>query len=307
MQIVREMSDLAALREGWRSAGDAVALVPTMGALHQGHLDLVTASRRMADRVIATIFVNPLQFNDPADLARYPRTEAADFAKLDAIGCDAVWLPMPQQLYPNGFATTISVAGISERWEGEHRPGHFDGVATVVAKLLIATMADAAVFGEKDWQQLAVIRRMAADLGLPTRIHGYPTVRETDGLAMSSRNALLNADERARAAALPRTLEAARDAIVGGGAVGDALDRAKAALAEAGFGRIDYLALVDAATLEPVDMAAGEMRIIAAATIGTTRLIDNIRVVMATLSRSDMQASLLQDSTSEVGSGRVKT
>ena len=288
MQIVREMSDLAALREGWRSAGDKVALVPTMGALHQGHLDLVTASRRMADRVIATIFVNPLQFNDPADLKRYPRTEAADFAKLDAIGCDAVWLPTPQQLYPGGFATTISVAGISERWEGEHRPGHFDGVATVVAKLLIATMADAAVFGEKDWQQLAVIRRMAADLGLPTRIHGYPTVRETDGLAMSSRNALLNADERARAAALPQALAAARDAVLGEVAVGDALDRAKAALCEAGFGPIDYFALVDAATLEPVEVPAGEMRLIAAAVMGTTRLIDNVRVVVGTVAPTDM-------------------
>ena len=283
MQIVREMSDLAALRESWRSAGDAVALVPTMGALHQGHLDLVTASRRMADRVIATIFINPLQFNDPADLARYPRTEAADFAKLEAVACDAVWLPTPQQLYPGGFATTISVAGISERWEGEHRPGHFDGVATVVAKLLIASMADAAVFGEKDWQQLAVIRRMAADLGLPTRIHGYPTVRETDGLAMSSRNALLNADERARALALPRALAGARDAIVGGGAVGEAIDRAKAALSEAGFASIDYLALVDAATLEPIEIPVGQIRLIAAATIGSTRLIDNISVVLDTV------------------------
>ena len=283
MQIVREMSDLAALREAWRSAGDAVALVPTMGALHQGHLDLVTASRRMADRVIATIFVNPLQFNDPADLKCYPRTEAADFAKLEAVACDAVWLPTPQQLYPDGFATTIGVAGISERWEGEHRPGHFDGVATVVAKLLIATMADVAVFGEKDWQQLAVIRRMAADLGLPTRIHGYPTVRETDGLAMSSRNALLNADERARALALPRALAGARDAIVGGGAVGEAIDRAKAALSEAGFASIDYLALVDAATLEPIEIPVGQIRLIAAATIGSTRLIDNISVVLDTV------------------------
>lgn len=283
MQIVRELSDLTILREKWRRDGDEVALVPTMGALHDGHLDLMTGARRVADRIIASIFINPLQFNDPADLERYPRTEEADLAKLEAIACDAVWLPTPQQLYPDGFATTISIAGISERWEGEHRPGHFDGVATVVAKLLVATMPDAAVFGEKDWQQLTVIKRMVSDLGLPVRILGYPTVRDNDGLALSSRNALLSEDERVRAVALPQALEQAREAILSGEPVATALEAAKRQLGQADFARIDYVALVDAATLEPLDTSSGEMRLIAAAVIGTTRLIDNIRVVSATV------------------------
>ena len=276
MQIIRELSDLNALRDAWRSAGEDVALVPTMGALHQGHLDLVTASRRIADRVIATIFINPMQFNDPADLAAYPRTEQADIAKLEASGCDAVWIPTAEQLYPPDFATTVSVAGVSERWEGAHRPDHFLGVATVVAKLFIAAMPDWAVFGEKDWQQLQVIKRMAADLGLPIRVHGYPTVRDPDGLAMSSRNARLGPDERKQALALPRTLETAAKQIAAGKPVRRALAEAKQALVDAGFLKIDYVALVDAATLEPLSEPAGEMRLIAAATIGGTRLIDNV-------------------------------
>ena len=276
MQIIRELSDLNALRDAWRSAGEDVALVPTMGALHQGHLDLVTASRRIADRVIATIFINPMQFNDPADLAAYPRTEQADIAKLEASGCDAVWIPTAEQLYPPDFATTVSVAGVSERWEGAHRPDHFLGVATVVAKLFIAAMPDSAVFGEKDWQQLQVIKRMAADLGLPIRVHGYPTVRDPDGLAMSSRNARLGPDERKQALALPRTLETAAKQIAAGKPVRRALAEAKQALVDAGFLKIDYVALVDAATLEPLSEPAGEMRLIAAATIGGTRLIDNV-------------------------------
>lgn len=250
--------------------------MPTMGALHQGHLDLVTASRRIADRVIATIFINPMQFNDPADLAAYPRTEQADIAKLEASGCDAVWIPTAEQLYPPDFATTVSVAGVSERWEGAHRPDHFLGVATVVAKLFIAAMPDWAVFGEKDWQQLQVIKRMAADLGLPIRVHGYPTVRDPDGLAMSSRNARLGPDERKQALALPRTLETTAKQIAAGKPVRRALAEAKQALVDAGFLKIDYVALVDAATLEPLSEPAGEMRLIAAATIGGTRLIDNV-------------------------------
>jgi pantoate--beta-alanine ligase len=278
LQIIRELSDLNALRDVWRSAGEDVALVPTMGALHQGHLDLVTASRRIADRVIATIFINPMQFNDPADLAAYPRTEQADIAKLEASGCDAVWIPTAEQLYPPDFATTVSVAGVSERWEGAHRPDHFLGVATVVAKLFIAAMPDWAVFGEKDWQQLQVIKRMAADLGLPIRVHGYPTVRDPDGLAMSSRNARLGPDERKQALALPRTLETTAKQIAAGKPVRRALAEAKQALVDAGFLKIDYVALVDAATLEPLSEPAGEMRLIAAATIGGTRLIDNVAV-----------------------------
>ncbi len=252
--------------------------MPTMGALHQGHLDLVTASRRVADRVIATIFINPAQFNDPADLAAYPRSEEADIAKLEASGCDAVWIPTLEQIYPPDFVTRVSIAGVSERWEGAHRPDHFLGVATVVAKLFIAVMPDSAVFGEKDWQQLQVIKRMTVDLGLPIRVHGYPTVRDPDGLAMSSRNARLSPDERKLALALPRALETAAKQIAAGDPVGRVLAEAKQMLVDAGFLKIDYFALVDAATLEPLDGPAGEMRLLAAATIGSTRLIDNVPV-----------------------------
>lgn len=259
-----------------RSGGRRLALVPTMGALHQGHLELVRAARRVADRVIATIFVNPLQFNDPADLQRYPRTEEEDIAKLRSVGCDALWVGDVGDLYPDGFATTVSIAGISERWEGAHRPGHFDGVATVVAKLFIAVMPDAAIFGEKDWQQLAVIRRMTRDLGLPISVHGHPTVRDADGLALSSRNANLSADERICAVALPDALARARDAIARGTPVRDALDQAKGSLIKAGFGSVDYVALVDEETLEPVETPSPNLRLIAAATIGRTRLIDNL-------------------------------
>ena len=282
MQIIKDMSDLAPTLKSWRAAGEEIALVPTMGALHQGHLDLVTGARRVADRVIATIFVNPLQFNDPADLERYPRTEEADIAKLRASGCDAVWLGNVGDLYPEGFATTVSVAGIGDRWEGEHRPGHFDGVATVVAKLFIAVMPDAALFGEKDWQQLAVIKRMTKDLGLPIAVHGYPTVRENDGLAMSSRNLLLSAEERSAAPKLARALEQAATAIGEGDDVAAALGRATTEIERAGFGPIDYLAYVDADSLEPLEKYREDGRLIAAAFLGKVRLIDNMRVVSDT-------------------------
>ena len=284
MQIIREMSGLHEAMAPWREAGERIALVPTMGALHAGHMALVDAARARAGRVMATIFVNPLQFGAGEDLDRYPRQEAEDRALLQSHGCDALWLPRADELYPPGFATTVSVAGVSERWDGAARPGHFDGVATVVAKLLTATRPDVALFGEKDFQQLAVIRRMVADLGLGVEIVGVPTVRDGDGLALSSRNAYLGDEERARAVALPRSLEAAREAILGGEPVAAALDDAKRALGEAGFGGIDYVALVDAGTLEPVEQPAGTMRLIAAATIGSTRLIDNLCVISDTIS-----------------------
>ena len=197
---------------------------------------------------------------------------------LQGAGCDLLWAPRVEEIYPAGFATTVSVSGVSDRWEGEARPGHFDGVATVVAKLLLAVRPDIALFGEKDFQQLAVIRRMVADLGLPVEIVAVPTVREVDGLALSSRNAYLSPDERARAAALPNALKAARAHIVAGGRVGEALRQAKQSLVDAGFLRIDYFALVDASTLEPQDSAQGDMRLIAAAVIGSTRLIDNLAI-----------------------------
>lgn len=277
MQIIRSGEELAAACASARAAG-RLALVPTMGALHRGHLALVEEARTRAERVIVSIFVNPLQFNDPQDLERYPRVESEDLAKLEAAGCDLVWLPTPEDLFPQGFATSVSVKGVSDRWEGEHRPGHFDGVATIVAKLFVATSPDLAIFGEKDFQQLALVRRLVADLGLAIEIVGVPTVRDPDGLALSSRNALLSLDERERALALPRALADARDEIEKGDDVEAVLADAREALANAGFESVDYVALVDSQTLEPLAKAQGEMRLIAAGTIGTTRLIDNLPV-----------------------------
>lgn len=277
MQTVRRSEELAqAVAELKR--GGTLALVPTMGALHAGHMALITEAKRRADKVAATIFVNPTQFGPGEDLSRYPRREEQDARMLEEAGCDLLWLPSADAIYPEGFATTVHVAGVSERWEGEARPGHFDGVATVVTKLLLAVRPDIAVFGEKDFQQLAVIRRLVADLNMAVEILGLPTVREEDGLALSSRNAYLSPDERGRAAALQRALSKAGDAIRAGAPVASALQEAKQALVDAGFLKIDYLALVDAATLEPLDGARGEMRLIAAAKIGSTRLIDNIAV-----------------------------
>jgi pantoate--beta-alanine ligase len=256
----------------------SVALVPTMGALHAGHMALIAEAKQRGNRVVASIFVNPTQFGPGEDFGRYPRREEQDARMLQEAGCDLLWMPVVVDIYPDGFATKVSVAGVSRRWEGEARPGHFDGVATVVAKLLLSVRPDAALFGEKDFQQLAVIRRMVADLAMPVEIVGVPTVRDPDGLALSSRNAYLSPDERKRAVALPNALKAARDAIRAGTAVGTALQQGKDSLVDAGFLRIDYFALVDAQTLEPLDAAEGESRLIAAAVIGSTRLIDNLEV-----------------------------
>jgi len=249
-----------------------------MGALHAGHMALVAEARRRAEKVIASIFVNPAQFGEGEDFARYPRREADDARMLEKAGCDLIWAPSVNDMYPDGFATRISVSGVSARWEGEARPSHFDGVATVVAKLLLAVRPDVALFGEKDFQQLAVIRRMVADLNIPVEIVGVPTVREPDGLALSSRNVYLSPQERRQALALPNALTAARAAIKNAASVGIALRDAKQSLIDAGFLKIDYLALVDAATLEPLENPQGEMRLIAAATIGSARLIDNVAV-----------------------------
>jgi len=276
VQIVRTSEELTRARADL-GAG-TLALVPTMGALHAGHLALVEEAKRRADRVAATIFVNPLQFGANEDLDRYPRRDEQDSAMLGEGGCDLLWMPSIEDIYPQGFATTVHVAGVSERWEGEVRPGHFDGVATVVARLLLSVRPDVALFGEKDFQQLAVIRRMAEDLAIGVEIAAVPTVRDSDGLALSSRNAYLSEDERRRAVALPEALEAAKRAVRAGEPVASALQRAKQSLVDAGFLRIDYFALVDAHSLEPVDAPDGEMRLIAAAVIGTTRLIDNIAV-----------------------------
>ena len=277
MQIVRSSEELARARAGLTGR---VALVPTMGALHAGHMALIAEATKQADRVAASIFVNPTQFGEGEDFGRYPRREEQDARMLQAAGCDLLWVPSVGDIYPDQFATRISVAGVSERWEGEARPGHFDGVATVVAKLLLSTRADVALFGEKDFQQLAVIRRMVADLGIATKIVGVPTVREPDGLALSSRNAYLDDNERRQSLALPRALQAARAAILSGTPVADVLHEARESLREGGFSRVDYFALVDSATLEPLDQAAGDMRLIAAAVIGDTRLIDNVELMV---------------------------
>jgi pantoate--beta-alanine ligase len=275
VQIVRNSEELTHAKS---SLAGSLALVPTMGALHAGHMALIAEAKKRADKVAASIFVNPAQFGAGEDFGRYPRQEAGDAAMLEKAGCDLLWAPSVHDIYPDDFSTKVSVTGVSDRWEGEARPGHFDGVATVVAKLLLSMRPGVAVFGEKDFQQLAVIRRMTADLNIPVEIVGVPTVREADGLALSSRNAYLLPEERQQAVALPRALEAARAAVVSGTAVPEVLAEAVKSLRAAGFSRIDYFALVDAATLEPLDAPEGGMRLIAAAVIGATRLIDNLVV-----------------------------
>ena len=278
MQIIRDLPALDNATAIFCGNDESLAFVPTMGALHAGHLALIAEGKRHADRVAASIFVNPLQFGPSEDLDRYPRQEQKDAELLEAAGCDLLWLPSVEDIYPAGFATTISVKGISGRWEGEARPGHFDGVATVVARLLLEMFPNVAVFGEKDFQQLAVIRRLVTDLNLPIEVVGLPTVRDADGLALSSRNAYLSADERSNAVELPRALNEAADQLQSGTSVAEALAAAKKRLTSAGFSRIDYLALVNAMTLEPLDEPSDPMRLIAAATIGKTRLIDNIAI-----------------------------
>ena len=275
MQTVRSSEELARAVRQLKRRG-SLALVPTMGALHAGHLALVEEAQRRADSVAVSIFVNPKQFGAGEDLGRYPRREEQDSLMLEQAGCELLWMPSVDTVYPPGFSTSIHVSGLSDRWEGEARPGHFDGVATVVAKLLLSVGPDVALFGEKDFQQLAVVRRMAADLAIPVEIVAVPTVREEDGLALSSRNAYLSAEERQQAAGLIRALSDARGSILAGQPVAAALEEGRDALLAAGFSRIDYFALVDASTLEPASELAGDMRLIAAAAIGTTRLIDNL-------------------------------
>ena len=262
---------------GWRAAGQTIGLVPTMGALHEGHLSLVRAALSECDRVVVTIFVNPTQFNAPADLARYPRTEPADAALLSALAVDAIFAPTADQVYPPGFATTVSVSGVADPLEGAHRPGHFDGVAIVVTKLFGMTRATHAYFGQKDWQQLAVVNRLVADLNLPVQIIGCETLREADGLAMSSRNARLSPTTRAVAPALFAALTDCARALRSGSDPATALAACHARLLAAGFDSVDYVDLRDAATLGPATEPA-PLRLLAAAWIGGVRLIDNIPV-----------------------------
>lgn len=278
LPVVRTVADLRAQVGAWRREGLSVGLVPTMGALHAGHLSLVALARAHADRAIVTLFVNPRQFNSADDLAAYPRSEAEDAEKLGPAGADLLFAPAPEEMYPEGFSTTISVAGVSEGLCGAFRPGHFEGVATVVAKLLVQSQPDVAVFGEKDFQQLAVIRRLVTDLDIPVTVIGGPTVREDDGLAMSSRNLRLSAQGRAVAPALSAALFSTARRISAGEDAADAIARAKADILAAGFSEVEYLELRDSGTLAPVDTPAHPARLLAAAWLEGVRLIDNVAV-----------------------------
>ncbi len=280
METVRTVTDLRSRVRGWQAAGEHVALVPTMGALHAGHLDLVTLGKARAARAVATIFVNPTQFGPSEDLAAYPRDEARDAGMLAGAGCDLLFAPTVAEMYPPGFATRVHVDGLTDCLCGPVRPGHFDGVAQVVTKLLNQAQADIAVFGEKDWQQLVVIRRLARDLDIPTAIIGAPIVREADGLAMSSRNRYLDAEQRAVAGQLNKVLFAAAGRIASGAPAGGEEAAAARALKDAGFDSVDYVECREAETLAPVERfdPARPARLFGAARIGRARLIDNVPV-----------------------------
>ena len=275
-EVIRKVSDLRAAVAAWHAAGDVVGLVPTRGALHAGHLSLVQAAQSDCTRVIATIFVNPKQFNSAVDLAKYPRTEATDLALLKQAGVDILFAPLPEEVYPAGFATTVSVGGVAGPLEGASRPGHFDGVATVVTKLFGMSRADRAYFGQKDWQQLQVVRRMVADLNLPIDVIGIETLREADGLAMSSRNARLSPRARTIAPALYAAMTRAAAALRAGQT--GALKTCAAAVLAAGFDSVDYIELRDADSLEPLTTPTKPARLLAAAWLDGVRLIDNIPV-----------------------------
>lgn len=279
MQTIRDLKALRTSLSALRKGGRRIALVPTMGALHSGHMALVAEAQSRADHVVVSIFVNPVQFGEGEDFATYPRREASDAALLRAAGCAILWAPEAATMYPPGFSTKILAGSAAQGFDGASRPGHFDGVATVVAKLLGQVKPDIALFGEKDYQQLAVIRALVRDLDLDVEIIGVPTQRDADGLALSSRNVYLSDEERVAARTLPRALGEAAATIGGGGDVAAALDAARAKLQAAGFDPIDYVALCDADTLEPVDRLERPARILAAARIGRTRLIDNLEVL----------------------------
>ena len=276
--ILRTVAELRALVRGWKAAGEVVGVVPTMGALHDGHLSLVRAATADCERVIVTIFVNPMQFNNPEDLKKYPRSLEADAALVATVGVDVIFAPVAEEVYPDGFATTVTVTGVSQPLEGALRPGHFEGVATVVAKLFGMTMADRGYFGQKDWQQLQVVTRLVRDLNIPVWIVGCETIREADGLAMSSRNARLDGAARAKAPVLFAAMTRAVADIRDGGSDRMAIREAAEAVRGAGFDRVEYIELRDAGTLMPSDDPTRPRRMLAAAWLGGVRLIDNIAV-----------------------------
>ncbi|MER9489251.1 pantoate--beta-alanine ligase [Mesorhizobium sp. M0563] len=276
--IVRSVPQLRQIIAAWRREGVRIAVVPTMGVLHEGHLSLVRAALEKADRVIVTLFVNPKQFDSQADLAAYPSTEDEDAAKLAPLGAHLLYAPDAEEMYPAAFATTVSVSGVSEGLCGAFRPGHFDGVATVVAKLFLQTSADFGFFGEKDFQQLQLVRRMARDLDIPITIVPCPTVREADGLALSSRNVRLSPVERAVAPKLPSVLLETAERLARGSPVLPTLAEARAAILAAGYREVEYLELRDEADLRPMTSLDRPARLLVAAWLGGTRLIDNVRI-----------------------------
>ncbi len=277
MKVVRTISELRQVLTGWRQAGDRISLVPTMGNLHAGHLQLVTCARQQAERVVVSIFVNPTQFGQGEDFESYPRTEAEDIEKLKESGVALAFIPSLTEMYPGAQQVSLHVTGLAERWCGASRPGHFDGVATIVAKLFNLIQPDSAVFGEKDYQQLAVIRQMVRDLNIPVSIVGVPIVREPDGLAMSSRNSYLTPEQRVIAPRLYQALCQIRDAIQSQQMDTEAIIQAQQThLQQAGF-KLDYLALCNAETLEPAHPDDQNLVILVAAWLGKPRLIDNLR------------------------------
>jgi pantoate--beta-alanine ligase len=279
LEIVRTVADLRAQVAQYRRSGASVGLVPTMGALHDGHLTLARSAKLDNARVIATLFVNPKQFGPAEDMARYPRDEAADVALLREVGVDLLFAPDVGEMYPEGFSTSVSVGGLTQYMEGVSRPNFLSGVATVVSKLLLQALPDRAYFGEKDFQQLQVVRRMVRDLNIPVAIIAVPTIREADGLAMSSRNRYLSPAQRKIASALPQVMHDTVAELRSGAAAAAITAAAKGRLHKAGFDRIDYLELCDEATLQPIPSAHGPSRLFVAAYVGTTRLIDNWPVV----------------------------
>jgi pantoate--beta-alanine ligase len=277
-ELIRDLGQLRAQVFDWHLAGEKVAVVPTMGALHEGHLTLVREGRKRAKHVIVTIFINPMQFAANEDLDRYPRDEAGDLGKLADVGADLVYAPSPDEVYAPGFATTVHMEGSAKAGlEDKFRPHFFDGVATVVAKLFCRTGADFAMFGEKDYQQLLVVRQMARDLDIPIEVVGIPTVREADGLAMSSRNRYLLRGERLQAAALSRLLLQAAEKIRAGGESSPAITAAGRSLTTLGF-KVDYVTVRNAETLAFPVKPGEPLRILAAVWLGNTRLIDNVGV-----------------------------